>query len=444
MATPLDPDDAMRLSLVDVLPVAVFVIDSDARIVFANERTAAMIGIAGDDLIGREALDFVLDEDVEYAASLLVASSQFHGDIMGPSRIRYLDADGVAHWTQVWAYEAPPTLGVDGFIVALTSESTRDVLASAIGSVASDGNLDDTLAAIAESMRGEPIGGVGTVLVVQSAAEDQEFRAVGTWPLDEDFLEVEESPWRDALITGEGVDIDNIASSDLAEPIREALLDHGCRALWVRPVVSSTTGILALLVIFSPRPGPISPNQERNIEDALRIAGIAFAQTRRRAELEHAAKRDPITGVRNRVSFNERLERDRRSADVLFVDLDHFKSVNDNYGHECGDLVLALAARRIVDSLRRHDTVYRTGGDEFIVLCESSGEDPVERTALADRIIDALDVPFQVDDESITIGATIGIAAGHHRSLTEAVRAADEALLKAKSLGRARWRHAAS
>jgi diguanylate cyclase (GGDEF)-like protein len=432
-----------QLALLDALPVGVLLVDSLANVRFANTQIAAMLGVARDTIYGRSALDFVLIDDLDFAADLLRTGGQYSGEIMGPIRMRYVDAAGSSHWTQVWAYEAPAELGVAGFILTLTHESVSDVLVTAVGSLALDDELDRTLAAVALSAQAMPLRGTGVILRVEESASDDgtRFRHVGDWPIDPAAVNAYGTPWRRALVEECDADVDDIAASGLTPGARDALLATGARALFVRPIRDVGQEVVGVLVVFRNDHGQPSSNHNHHLRDAVRLASLAFGQSRRRGELESAAHTDALTGIANRTAFNERLETDRRHADVLFVDLDHFKSVNDTFGHQVGDLVVVDAAQRIAGAIRRADTVYRTGGDEFVVVCEPTGDDPAQRIALAERIIDRLLAPFDVGDHRVRIGATIGIAQAQEAGLSATVRSADTALYTAKERGRAGWSH---
>jgi diguanylate cyclase (GGDEF)-like protein/PAS domain S-box-containing protein len=435
--------DAERLALLDAMPVAVFLIDSMATVRYANERTASMIGLQREDILGRNVLDFVNVEDLDFAVELFNVGTRYNSQMMGPSRMRYVDADGCSHWTQVWAQDAPESLGVKGFIITLTSESVRDVLATAVTSVAADDNLDHTLAAIALSARALPFLARGAIVMIDDASIDgaARLRMIGDWPIDHNAVNALGTPWRTSIEQRDAHDIDDVAASGLAPGARQLLGDAGVAALFVRPIIDADGAPVGAFVVFRSDVGPASPNQNDHLDDAVRLTRLACAQKRRRLELETAALRDFLTGVGNRAAFNDRLKTERRAVDVLFIDLDHFKAVNDTYGHEVGDHVIAMAAGRIERAIRQDDKVYRTGGDEFVVVCEASGDDPAERIGLAERIVERLDEPFAIRDHDVRVGATVGIAAAAGRSLTETLRAADRALYTAKERGRSGWAH---
>ena len=125
---------------------------------------------------------------------------------------------------------------------------------------------------------------------------------------------------------------------------------------------------------------------------------------------------------------------------VLFVDLDDFKAVNDTRGHECGDAVLAAAARRLEQTVRSGDTVARLGGDEFVVVAEDHGGNS-RGAELAERIVAALRAPLMACGEEVSVGASVGMAAaapGDRATPERLLREADTAMYRAKAAGRGR------
>jgi diguanylate cyclase (GGDEF)-like protein/PAS domain S-box-containing protein len=181
----------------------------------------------------------------------------------------------------------------------------------------------------------------------------------------------------------------------------------------------------------------------------VRIATVAHDITDLKAaqrRLEFDATHDTLTGLANRALFREIGERalasSRRTEDpvaVLFLDLDGFKLVNDTYGHDAGDVLLALVARRVVEAIRAGDVLARLGGDEFVILCERPRSEH-QMLELADRIIETVSQPFTIDGHEVRVGLSIGIAFSHPNGagITELIRDADVALYRAKHEGRGR------
>jgi diguanylate cyclase (GGDEF)-like protein/PAS domain S-box-containing protein len=166
------------------------------------------------------------------------------------------------------------------------------------------------------------------------------------------------------------------------------------------------------------------------------------------ARIEHLAHHDPLTDLPNRMLLADRMDqaiaqarRSERSVAVLFVDLDHFKHINDSLGHAIGDQVLIEASRRIRSKVRASDTVARLSGDEFVVLLpEATGVDGVVRVVAG--IAAAIGDPLQVEGNRLRMSASIGVSL-FPRDGSDAstlLTNADLAMYHAKSAGRATYR----
>ncbi|AWN48597.1 bifunctional diguanylate cyclase/phosphodiesterase [Methylobacterium terrae] len=177
------------------------------------------------------------------------------------------------------------------------------------------------------------------------------------------------------------------------------------------------------------------------------IRGAVLRDTSQRREREAAlhalAHRDALTGLANRALMRLRLEAMLAAGPVavLLVDLDGFKDVNDTVGHAAGDEVLKEAAARLLACLRDSDVVARIGGDEFVVALPGCG-DPSAGGDVADRIVAAMAEPFPVQERSVRIGASVGLALApaQAESIDELLFCADLAVYKAKADGRHRHR----
>ncbi|WP_342131170.1 diguanylate cyclase domain-containing protein [Hydrogenophaga sp. OTU3427] len=165
-------------------------------------------------------------------------------------------------------------------------------------------------------------------------------------------------------------------------------------------------------------------------------------------ELEHLAQHDPLTGLPNRRKFQERLDlalaqarRFPQRVCVLFIDLDRFKLINDNVGHDAGDAVLQAVARRLKAMLREVDTVARIGGDEFVVVLGAPATDE-QLDAIAAKLLDGLREPVDFEHQRLELGCSIGIAIypDHAHSAVDLLAAADQAMYRAKTAGRNTYR----
>jgi len=156
------------------------------------------------------------------------------------------------------------------------------------------------------------------------------------------------------------------------------------------------------------------------------------------------ATTDPLTGMPNRMLFSERLGESIRLADtqqtkiaVIFVDLDHFKTINDAIGHVAGDEVIKIAGRRLTESVRQQDTVAHLGGDEFHVVLNGVANQR-EVAFVAQKMLSALSRPYHVDDREIFSSASIGVALypGSAETKADLLRNVDTATHHAKDKGR--------
>jgi len=161
-------------------------------------------------------------------------------------------------------------------------------------------------------------------------------------------------------------------------------------------------------------------------------------------ELRHMAQHDPLTGLPNRALFNDRLNQELAVAKrqtsgfaLMFLDLDHFKPINDNFGHDVGDLVLSWVAAQLQKGVRAADTVGRIGGDEFVVLLAHLGN-PEVSLGLAEKLHQALHQPFAVGGHEFSLSCCIGVALfpTHGTDSVALIKSADDAMYQAKKAGR--------
>ena len=163
-------------------------------------------------------------------------------------------------------------------------------------------------------------------------------------------------------------------------------------------------------------------------------------------KMSHLAHHDHLTGLPNRVLLHDRLDQvlkevaHGRQGALLFVDLDFFKHINDSLGHQFGDRVLQEIAGRLSHEVRGDDTVSRQGGDEFVVLL-SRLKDPSDAARVAEKLIQAVELPLQVDGRTLHVSASIGVALFPQDGddIRTLMKQADTALYAAKQAGRRRF-----
>ncbi len=185
------------------------------------------------------------------------------------------------------------------------------------------------------------------------------------------------------------------------------------------------------------------------------LVAIGFGAAREKklvsalAEVAYQAHHDGLTGLPNRLLFaqhiGEAMERARRRFsrfNVLMIDLDHFKTINDTLGHASGDSLVRETARRLRSCVRESDVVARVGGDEFAIVQVAGGDRRENAEALASRILAAVGEPFDLDGHQVIVQATIGIALypSDGEEVGTLLKNADLALYRAKADGRNTFR----
>jgi len=221
------------------------------------------------------------------------------------------------------------------------------------------------------------------------------------------------------------------------------LKEIGAEFFWVWPVNVSerVEAILAVGYCEVPAPDPYLARSGSQFAERL---SVALSKSARDERLYRQAHYDPLTTLPNRILFRDRLAQEIANATaglsrgaLLYIDLDHFKRVNDSVGHSAGDQLLSIVAQRLRSCVKDGDTVARLGGDEFTLILRNVA-DPNSARAVAERIIESLQLPVNIAGRDHFVCASIGITLfpDDGSAIDDVMRNADTAMYRAKDLGR--------
>jgi diguanylate cyclase (GGDEF)-like protein/PAS domain S-box-containing protein len=410
----LDGQDLFR-DLVETLPVALYRIDASGALTYANPAMLALLGLSLESAIGLRAGDVYPPElAVAYAAD----DQRVMQDRRRITRIEDHRVPSTGQLRQVWVSKLP-VLDADGRVVGLQgvfedlTEQMRSLdefrLAAAVLDSAQQAVMVTDLA--------------GRILRVNPA-----FESITGYAAKEALGQTPRM-----LSSGQQGD-------DFYERLWASLKDVGH---WQGELVNQRRdGSLYTqqMTISTVRNSAGVPSHY--VAMFLDVSEAKAAEQR----IQHLAQHDALTGLPNRLLLTDRLQqalsqatRSGRSVAVLFIDLDHFKHVNDAHGHHVGDLLLKQAAQRIVRALRDSDTVSRQGGDEFIALLTELN-DAEDALPACHNLLRALALPFEVEGLSLHLSASIGVASfpSDGSDIETLLRCADMAMYEAKAAGRNR------
>ena len=380
--------------------------DGLAVFIEVDQGTTSILGWSAEELLGRRTVDLVHPEDTERAIDAWMTMRAGAGT--GRIRVRLQHAEGHYVWLEITNdnhLDDPDAPCVRSELVDITDEMAH---------LEELRDRERTLARLAGAL---PIG------VCQLRAEGD--IAYSNQPLVSLLGELTRR--EDLVHSVAGADRERVASAiahalrgqpaDLEVGVLHGLEERRCE-LTFRPLFTDAGDFDGVIVCAA------------DVTDRSRL----------RVELEHRASHDALTGCLNRAAALTVLERALRTSSqvaVAYIDLDHFKAINDELGHAAGDELLRVAAARLRTVIRAQDRIGRMGGDEFIVICPQ-GHGPFETAGLAARLREAINADVTFARQRIPLRASIGVATSHPDELdAEALLVrADAAMYDAKRRSR--------
>jgi diguanylate cyclase (GGDEF)-like protein/PAS domain S-box-containing protein len=441
------PDSALRVVL-EGLPDAVVASDEDGLIVFVNEHAGELFGYSPAELVGqpvavlwpeRVRSDYLRNiRGLFKAGGALRFTREAHGRRRDGGEFM-----GEMSWGLVETDEGPLMLAVGRDIsqrllteARLGRRSAENAVVAALGERALSGTDPAALGSQVVRDVGETLKADLTQLF-ELAAEGRKLRPLAVWgEPDERFGAIQVGLGSHAQAA-----LDSPDALSLSDASGSALRGEGFRS-GVAVAVRTPEETFGVLCAYSRNGDALDQEEGAFLKAVANVLASAISRRRMYERVQHQALHDPLTGLANRTLCHDRLAqalaRSRRSGKpvaVFFVDLDHFKAVNDRYGHAAGDAVLIEMARRLANAVRPSDTVGRWGGDEFVVICDELDERQAE--GLRSRLGAVARTPVETGGAVHRLSASIGFA--HGDASTEdpdgLIRAADAAAYQVKQRG---------
>ncbi len=430
----------------DLLLDMLCVVDADGHFVYVSSSCQQVLGYQPHELIGQPMLQFVWPDDL--AKTLAGAREVMAGGQLVHFENRYLHKNGQPvwlSWSARWSAADQVRVAIARDVSELRRAASQQQAMLAIAQLcAQDCSPEQLYQQLAQQL--QAVLALDQFVVLQQAAPGSQWRCCYQWQAG-------------ANATADS----NRLATPVARPDYRAIA-----AIWLEWFAPSATAltqtlcckrlpdgwlgcqlsadeshVMLLLLRVLPASAEEQPPQgviPEFLLYSLQQLNTALQRYHLLQKLQQQALYDQLTGLANRNLLTDRLEqacqRYQRSHGhfaLLFIDLDNFKVINDKLGHQAGDLVLQLVARRLSQLVRRTDTVARFGGDEFVILLEPL-EQLVAARQIADKICQLLAVPVELAGQSWQLSGSIGLALFplHGNSSKQLMMTADSAMYQAK------------
>lgn len=443
------PPYAPLSDYIDLLLDAICVVDTEGRYVYVSASFERIFGYAPEEVIGRRMIELVHPDDrertLQTANGIMSGSPEFHFEN------RYVRKDGGVvdiMWSARWSEDHRLRIAVARDI---TRRKRAETIQASLYAISEATHAAEDLRTLFQQIH-RIIGGLlpaanfSIALFDEVTGEvsfpyhvDDHMPAPDPQRLDSDTLCARVIRSGEPLLLSPADDARRPAdSTDHAQAC-----DRNHARSWLGVPLTSQDGTIGALMVQSN-----AENTHYTIEDQelLQFVSNQIAAAIQRKQmldsLQQMALYDRLTQLPNRELFHDRMQlalarlrRHRVRLSLLYVDLDKFKEVNDTFGHVTGDLLLQQVARRMEECVRAGDTVARFGGDEFVLLLENI-DAPEHTDVIVNKIRSALERPFDLAGNRVSIGASIGVAHCplHGQDEAQLLRHADDAMYNNKKV----------
>ncbi len=443
---------------------SILIVDQDSRIAYANPACEQIAGRKPSQLIGKKITDMIHADDAGRVQAALNALARPDGKHEGrPVRLeaRYRHRNG--QWLNVEnifaRLDLPNGRGIVINARDISAQKRIDALLKGkthlFEMIATTAPLEHILRELVLLVESQAEQIVGCIALLPEHAEPGQMAggiqtciapsvAPGLLPALAHYAGDIAKAMLGSLVGHAGFVATAIDSDPAWEGYRDLAREHELRACWSLPILGQQARLFGILTMYSPVQRQPEASEHALAELAAHIARIAIERDRALRQVRYQAHHDELTGLPNRTLLRRDLENaiadalgKQRLMALMFIDLDHFKEINDTLGHQVGDLVLQVVAARLHHCLRQDDSVARLGGDEFVITLNALNH-ASEAAQVAGKVLASLGLPFSVDNHELHLGASIGISMFplDGSDIDTLMRAADSAMYAAKASGR--------
>jgi diguanylate cyclase (GGDEF)-like protein/PAS domain S-box-containing protein len=446
---------ALLSEVADKTNRAVVVTDYDLKIIYANAAFAGMFGYSVEEANGRQVQRLLAGRHTDRKALARLRRAISAGND-GEEEILLYDNNGDESWVSATVKAFRNSRGQIKYLFALLTDITetkqlRSLQQLIMNALADEIPITDIADQLCRRVEAIAPDVVSSLLHVDA---DGLVHPLGGPSLPEDYSRALEGiaigpdigSCGSAAYYGEAVLAENIDADPRWQPFKTRPLEVGLRACWSTPIKGKDGRVIGTFAFYFRECRAPSRWHQRIVDACVHLSALAIERKEARAQIARLAYHDMLTGLPNRAQLRHLIDQAieacpaEKHVALLFVDLDHFKDINDTLGHSAGDELLVELTQRLRRKIRPGDLFGRLGGDEFVIVlpdCDAEGA-----SRIASGITEALVAPLQLGSRQVPISVSMGISIypDNATDIDTLMQQADAAMYKAKQAGRATYR----
>jgi diguanylate cyclase (GGDEF)-like protein/PAS domain S-box-containing protein len=434
---------------------AVVVTDRNLEIVYSNAAFAGTFGYSPEEVMGRQVGQLLAGPHTDRSVVARLRR-RIGAGCDGEEEILTYDKNGDEIWVSVAAKVFRNKRGRVKYLFALLTDITetkqlRSLQQLIMGALADEVPITDIFDQLCRRVEIIAPDIVSSVLHVDADGVvhplgGPSLPAEYSRALDGVVIGPDVGSCGSAAFFGKAVLADDIDTDPRWQPFKAMPLAAGLKACWSTPIKAKDGRVIGTFAFYFRESRAPSRWHQRIVDACVHLGALAIERKEARAQIARLAYHDMLTGLPNRAQLRHLIEQaiedchDGQNVALVFLDIDHFKDVNDTLGHSAGDELLVELTRRLRARTQPGDILGRLGGDEFVIVLPNGG--PARASLIASEITEALVSPLRLGDRQVPISASMGISIypDNATDIDTLMQQADAAMYKAKQAGRATYR----